>query len=228
MIRILDLTLAIATLVLLSPIFIPIVVLLRFTGEGEVFYLQKRIGLDGVTFNVIKFATMLKGSASMGSGTVTIKNDPRVLPVGKFLRKTKINELPQLLNIVRGDMSIVGPRPLTPDIFSYYKRDQQSKITSVVPGLSGIGSIVFRDEESIMEGKENPQKYYAETIAPYKASLEDWYVRNINSWIYLCVIFLTVLAVLRPGSSLIFKVFRDLPRPPKELEVLFTGSLGAR
>ena len=97
------------------PFFIPIVLILLCTGEREIFYLQKRIGKDLLSFNVIKLVTMRKGSASIGTGTLTIKNDPRVLPFGKLLRKAKINELPQLINILSGDMSVIGPRPLTED-----------------------------------------------------------------------------------------------------------------
>ena len=90
---------------------VPVAIVLRLTGEGEVFFLQERVGKDGKPFKLYKFATMLKNSPNMGTGTVTLKHDPRVLPVGRFLRKTKINELPQLLNILIGDMSVVGPRP---------------------------------------------------------------------------------------------------------------------
>ena len=104
-------------LLFLSPLLVPIFIILKFSGEGEVFFLQERIGKGGDVFKLFKFATMLKDSPNIGTGTVTMKGDPRVLPVGKFLRKTKINELPQLLNIFFGDMSVIGPRPLTPKTF---------------------------------------------------------------------------------------------------------------
>ena len=101
-------------ILILSPLFIVVILILRFTGEGEIFFLQDRIGKGGNKFKLFKFVTMIKNSPDMGTGTITIKNDPRILPFGKFLRKTKINELPQLLNIFFGDMCIIGPRPLTP------------------------------------------------------------------------------------------------------------------
>ena len=108
-------------LLLLSPLLVPIVITLRLTGEGEVFFLQERIGKGGENFKLFKFATMLKNSPNIGTGTVTMRGDPRVLPVvGTFLRKTKINELPQLLNIFFGDMSIIGPMPLTTQTFGAY------------------------------------------------------------------------------------------------------------
>ena len=133
-------------ILLLSPLLVPIAILLRLTGEGEVFFLQDRIGKDGKIFKLFKFATMLKNSPNIGTGTVTMKEDPRVLPVGKFLRKTKINELPQLLNIFFGDMSVIGPRPLTTETFAAYSENTQSLIGLVRPGLSGLGSIIFRGE----------------------------------------------------------------------------------
>src|SRR5690606_26719993 len=107
-----DIVFSFLALLLLSPLLIPIILLLKFTGEGEVFYLQKRMGFRNKEFYIWKFATMLKNSPNMGSGDVTTRNDPRVTPMGKFLRMSKINELPQLINILKGDMSFVGPRPL--------------------------------------------------------------------------------------------------------------------
>ena len=107
-------------LLFLLPFLFLVIVALRLTGEGEIFFLQARVGFDGKLFKLYKFATMLKDSPSIGTGTVTTKGDPRVLPFGKLLRKTKINELPQLLNILKGDMSVVGPRPLAQRCFNSY------------------------------------------------------------------------------------------------------------
>ena len=147
MIRFFDVLLSAIALFILLPLFLPITILLKSTGEGEVFFLQERIGKDGKKFMLFKFATMLKNSPNIGTATVTMKNDPRVLPVGRFLRKTKINELPQLLNIFFGDMSVIGPRPLTSEAFESYSDNTKYLIKKVRPGLSGIGSIVFRAEE---------------------------------------------------------------------------------
>ena len=116
--RLFDVLFSATALLILSPLFVPIVIILRLSGEGEVFFFQERIGKNGELFKLFKFATMLKDSPNLGTGTVTMKNDPRILPVGKFLRTSKINELPQLLNIFLGDMSIIGPRPLTPQTFA--------------------------------------------------------------------------------------------------------------
>ena len=205
-------------LLALSPLLLPIIVILMCTGEREVFFLQKRIGKDGRMFNLFKFATMLKDSPNIGTGTVTMRDDPRVLPTGKFLRKTKINELPQLLNIFSGDMSIIGPRPLTLQTFSSYSDDSQKAIKSVRPGLSGIGSIIFRGEEDIMYGETASVDFYNNIIAPYKGSLEEWFVSNKNIYIYFISIILTIWAVLFPKTKSAWYFFKELPVPPKELK----------
>ena len=201
-------------LLLLLPMLAPIVVLLKITGEGEVFYLQDRVGKNGTTFKLYKFATMLKNSASLTTGTVTVKNDPRVLPAGKFLRKTKINELPQLLNILFGDMSVIGPRPLTIQTFNCYSPSVQKIIKKVRPGLSGIGSIIFRGEEDILAGESSTVDFYSTKIAPYKGALEEWYVANYTIRIYFTAIFATVWVVFSPKSNFAWQAFPGLPPPP--------------
>ena len=168
---------------------------LRFTGEGHVFFLQKRIGRDKSVFGVIKFATMLKDSPNIGSGTVTLEADPRILPVGRVLRKTKINELPQLFNIFIGHMSVIGPRPLHHKQLSFYSESDRKIIVSVKPGLSGVGSIIFRDEEKILQNSNDPDATYKKEITPKKAELEKWYVKNKSIGLYFKLIFLTVIAV---------------------------------
>ncbi len=216
--RLLDILLSGIALLVLSPLMIPISIILKLTGEGEIFFLQERIGKGGHKFKLIKFATMLKNSANIGTGTVTVKGDPRVLPVGKFLRKTKINELPQLLNILVGDMSVIGPRPLTSQTFEAYSENTQKLIKQVRPGLSGIGSIVFRDEEEIMHGKQASVDFYINSIAPYKGMLEEWFVENKSIRIYFLAICITTWAVIFPNTKIVWSVFKNLPKPPTELE----------
>ncbi len=206
---------ALLSLILL---FVPIAIILRLTGEGEVFFLQERIGKSGKKFKLFKFATMVKNSPNIGTGTVTMRGDPRVLPVGAFLRKTKINELPQLLNIFFGDMSVIGPRPLTSQTFGAYSESTQLLISQVRPGLSGIGSIIFRGEEEIMHGASASVDFYANIIAPYKGALEEWFVVNKSLYIYFLAIFMTVWAVLIPTTKMAWKIFKDLPDPPEVLK----------
>ena len=161
---------------------------------------------------------MLKDSPNMGTGTVTVYNDPRILPMGGFLRKTKINELPQLINIFKGDMSVIGPRPQTQRCFDAFPLSSQDGIKKVRPGLSGIGSIVFRNEEKMMHANNDPDKFYDEIVMPYKGALEEWYVAHHNIWSYFSLICLTISVVLGFSSGLIWKLFKDLPPPPQELD----------
>lgn len=194
--RFFDLLLSSAAIIVLSPILLIIITILRFTGEGEVFFGQDRVGKNQAKFRLLKFATMLKNSESLGSGTVTLKNDFRVLPFGKFLRITKLNELPQLFNIFLGQMSIIGPRPLHSKQFSFYSDADQQIISSVMPGLSGVGSIIFRDEEKILQNSSDPDKTYTQQITPKKAALERWYVQNKSILLYFKLIVLTLIAVV--------------------------------
>lgn len=216
--RLLDILFSGLAILVLSPLLVPIMIALRLSGEGEVFYLQKRVGRGGRHFGVYKFATMMKNSPSIGTGTVTVKDDPRVLPLGRMLRKTKLNELPQLLNIINGDMSIVGPRPQTQRCFDAFPRASQEKIVQVRPGLSGIGSIVFRDEEDMMHASGEPERFYDEVIMPYKGRLEEWFVLNQGLRTYFMCIVVTLWVVLFPRSSLVWRVFPTLPEPPAEIE----------
>ncbi len=180
--------------------------------------MQQRVGKYGNMFGLLKFATMLKDSANIGTGTVTVKNDPRVLPIGKFLRKSKINELPQLLNIFLGDMSVIGPRPQTNRCFLAFPKIAQEAIVRVKPGLSGIGSIVFRDEENILDDPSIDRlEFYDKIIAPYKGELEQWYVEHHNIYTYFMLIGLTIWVVLYSDSKIYNSIFKDLPIPSTEL-----------
>ncbi|CAN1535435.1 WcaJ Sugar transferases involved in lipopolysaccharide synthesis [Methylophilaceae bacterium] len=219
--RIFDIVFSMMALLVLSPLMIPLVIILRLSGEGEIFYKQNRVGKGGVSFGLLKFATMLKNSPNLGTGNMTVKNDPRILPLGNFLRKTKINELPQLLNIFLGDMSIIGPRPLTQDHFDGYIPCVQQAIISVQPGLSGIGSIVFRAEEEMLHQHDDAKQFYKEYISPYKGTLEAWYVNNNGLWTYFTLIILTIWVVFFSKSIAVWNIFPSLPKPPAVLEKYF-------
>ena len=212
--RILDFLLSLFALLILLPLFIPIVITLFLTGEHKVFYLQNRVGYNNKNFKILKFATMLSNSANMGTGSLTLKNDSRILPFGSFLRKTKINELPQILNILIGDLSIVGPRPQMQVDFEKYSDEVQKKIYNVRPGLTGIGSIIFRDEESLISLAaidEDPHDFYKRVIAPYKGELEMWYQSNRSLFLDLQLIFMTAWAIVVPETRVYEKWFKDLP-----------------
>ena len=211
--RTFDILISFVALISLIPIFIPIILILRFSGEGEIFYFQERVGLDNKTIKIFKFATMLKNSEQMGTGIYTAKNDPRILPFGNFLRKTKINELPQIINILNGDISLVGPRPLIRKTFELYKEQDQKIIYSMKPGLTGVGSIVFRNEEEILNNaKIELEKFYENHITPYKAELELWYEKNKSFICDLKIIFLTAWVIFFNDSNLPWTLFKDLPK----------------
>ena len=211
--RLLDIVVSLITLIILLPVFVPIIITLRFSAEGEVFYFQERYGINNSKFKIWKFATMLKNSMNMGTGSITLQNDPRVTTIGFYLRKSKINELPQIINILKGDISLVGPRPLVSKTFKAYSDEVQLKIYNVKPGLTGIGSIIFRDEESIISvvKDEDPHEFYKRVIAPYKGELEIWYQENCSFFLDLKLIFLTAWIILFPNSKLYEKCFKDLP-----------------
>jgi len=216
--RLIDLLLTLIALIILSPLLIPICIGLLLTGEHYIFYFQKRVGFKNKRFQIWKFATMLKASPGMGTGSLTIRNDPRVLPMGKFLRKTKINELPQIINVLIGKMTIVGPRPQMEVDFYKFPEHVQSVIYNAKPGITGIGSIVFRDEEKLIsDAKGDKHEYYKQHIAPYKGELEIWYLHHQSFYTDTMLIFLTAWAILFPESDFVYKIFRDLPERPVDL-----------
>ena len=214
--RFFDIVLSGTAILILSPLLVPVMVILKCTGEHYIFYGQDRIGYRNRHFKILKFATMLLNSPNMAGGLHTTHGDPRVLPFGRFLRKTKINELPQIFNIFLGDMSIVGPRPLVDKTFAPYSDEVKARIYNVKPGLTGIGSIVFRDEETLLsdcvkKGMEIDEAY-AKIVSPYKGALEMWYQGHIGFWTDFMLIFLTAWVIVFPKSELVFKVFKDLPK----------------
>jgi lipopolysaccharide/colanic/teichoic acid biosynthesis glycosyltransferase len=211
--RLLDCLLALLALLVLLPLFLPVMLILFCTGEHKVFYFQERIGLRNRRFQLWKFATMLKNSPNMAGGLHTTRRDPRVLPLGGFLRKTKINELPQLMNILLGDMAIVGPRPLVDKTFEPYPAHVKAAIYNVRPGLTGVGSIVFRDEERLLSECAMPAAdFYKRYISPAKGELELWYQRHMSLTTDLTLILLTAWAIVRPQNQLLWKVFPSLPK----------------
>ena len=212
--RLLDIIVSLIALIILIPVFVPIIIILKFSAEGEVFYFQERYGINNSKFQIWKFATMIKNSMNLGAGSITLQNDPRVTKIGFILRKTKINELPQIINILKGDISLVGPRPLVAKTFSAYNEEVQSKIYNVKPGLTGIGSIIFRDEESIISAvtDEDPHEFYKRVLAPYKGKLEIWYQSNNSFFLDLQLIFMTAWVILVPKSKLYETWFKNLPK----------------
>lgn len=219
--RFFDIVFSLAAIIILLPVFIPIIILLLLTGEHEVFFRQDRVGYHNKIFRIWKFATMLKNSPNMGHGDVTVRKDPRITPVGRFLRISKLNELPQIINILTGDMSFVGPRPLMKVGFDRYTDDMKEKVYRVKPGLTGIGSIVFRDEEFIItQSNLPPHECYRTIILPYKGAVEIWYQQHLSFFTDLMILFLTGWYIIFHKSNLVHKVFPSLPKREPDLSFL--------
>lgn len=210
--RVFDFIFSILAVLIVLPFMLPVIIILKFTGEGYIWYLQKRIGYKNKYFNIIKFATMLKNSPNIGTGLLTLRNDPRLLPLGRFLRITKLNELPQILNVLKGDMSIVGPRPLVDKTFNAYPEQIRYQVYDSKPGITGIGSIIFRDEEHLISNSNmSPHQFYDTVIAPYKGELEIWYNKNKSFITDIKIIFVTIWVILFSKSKIVYSVFPNLP-----------------
>ena len=211
--RLFDIIFSTIVLILFSPFGLIIMLILKFTGEGEIFYKQSRTGQNGEQVGIYKFVTMVKDSPNLGAGDITLKDDPRVLLFGKFLRKTKLNEFPQFLNVLIGDMSMVGPRPLVKNQYDMIPESLKQKIKLLKPGITGIGSIIFRDEERFLgENKENSNEFYKTEIVPFKATLECWYEEHMSFLIDSLLIITTIIMVLLPNFKLHKYLFSELPQ----------------
>jgi lipopolysaccharide/colanic/teichoic acid biosynthesis glycosyltransferase len=208
--RFFDIICSVVALMLLSPLLLIVIFVLLLTDEREVFYFQNRVGFKNSEFEIWKFATMMKNSPNIGTGEITLRNDPRVTKAGKFLRITKINELPQIFNVLIGDMSIVGARPLMKKSFDLYTDEVKSQVYNTRPGITGIGSVIFRDEEKLISDSKNIQETY-HRIFQYKGQLEMWYQQNISFYTDFMIIFLTAWSVVAPENKLVQKVFKSLP-----------------
>lgn len=203
--RVLDVLLSGFFMIVLPPLYVIVSVLLRLAGEGNVLFRQRRIGKGGAEFTLLKFTTMASGSAA--AGDITYGDDPRVLPVGRWLSALKIDELPQLWNTFRGEMSLVGPRPLTSRAFNCYSPRVQEIVKSMRPGVTGVGSLVFRNEDRILaQAPGDPKEYYDKVIIPLKGQLETWYFAHRSLHVDLLILACTLVAVPWPRSRLHLKL----------------------
>jgi lipopolysaccharide/colanic/teichoic acid biosynthesis glycosyltransferase len=192
--RIFDVTVSIVGLAALSPVLVVIAAAVAFGSPGPVFYRANRVGRNGVPFRLYKFRTMIADADKRGPG-ITTATDNRITPIGRILRRTKLDELPQLINVVRGDMSIVGPRPEDPRYVAYYTT-QQRQVLSVRPGITSAASVKFRNESELLTGVDW-ERTYIETVMPEKLRIDLEYVQNTNLLHDLGIIARTVLALFR-------------------------------
>jgi lipopolysaccharide/colanic/teichoic acid biosynthesis glycosyltransferase len=222
--RVSDIAMALLGIIIFTPILVPVMIALKLTGEGHIFYFQERIGYRNKKFHIVKFATMLKNSPNMAGGIITSAGDPRFTPLGPFLRSTKINEIPQLFNILLGEMTLIGPRPVMEQSFNKYSSATREIIYNHVPGLTGIGSIIFSHEEDLItkvkESGRDPWEFYVNEIYPYKGELERWYQNNISLVTDFKIVLLTAYSVISKDKSIVYKVFKTLPE--KKFIIEFT------
>lgn len=195
MIRILDVFFSIFGLLLLSPILFIISLIIQLESKGGIFYLQERIGKNGIPFKLFKFRSMAVGSDSKGLLTVGM-NDARITKSGQFIRRYKIDELPQFINVLKGEMSLVGPRPEVKKYVDLYTETQR-KVLSVKPGMTDLASIEFSHENEILENQENPEEYYIQEIMPKKIELNMLFIENTNLINYFKLILKTGLKIIR-------------------------------
>lgn len=189
-----DISISLIGLGVLTPVFVLIAIAIKLTDGGPVFYRAVRVGRYGKPFRIFKFRTMVSNADKIG-GSSTPEDDPRITKVGKILRKYKLDELPQLLNVLAGDMSFVGPRPQVQWAVDLYTGSERGLLRAR-PGITDYASLVFRDEGAILQGSTDPDKDYLEKIAPEKIRLGLTYMRDQSLWVDLKIITATVGAIL--------------------------------
>ena len=194
MIRLFDILFSTLGLIILSPLFVILYILIRTESKGGAFYIQERIGKDGRPFGLYKFRTMRVGSDTEGLLTIG-EHDNRITRIGYYLRKTKIDELPQLLNVVKGDMSLVGPRPEVKKYVDLYSEEQR-KVLNVRPGVTDYASIEYVNENELLSKAEDPDRVYIEEVMPDKIKLNMKYLEHYTVHEYIKIIFLTIKSLI--------------------------------
>lgn len=192
--RVFDMMFALVGLILLSPFLLFFAILIKLGSKGPVFYRGVRVGRHGKPFNIFKFRTMVMDAERLG-GTSTADDDPRITKIGHFLRKFKLDELPQLINVLKGEMSIVGPRPEVQHYVDMFTEEERA-ILEVRPGITDWASLWNPDEGAVLAGSADPEKTYMEKIRPQKIKLQLKYVREQSFWNDLKIIFLTLKAIV--------------------------------
>jgi lipopolysaccharide/colanic/teichoic acid biosynthesis glycosyltransferase len=183
-------------LLVLGPMLLLIAMLIKLDSPGPVFFRQERVGRHGVSFRIHKFRTMRHDPQGQGL-QITVGSDTRITRVGRFLRASKLDELPQLLDVWRGDMSLVGPRPEVPRYVAVYPADLKAKVLSVRPGITDIASIEYRDESAVLARASDPEQAYIHEVLPHKLALSASYVDQASVWLDIRLIWRTLVAIVR-------------------------------
>jgi lipopolysaccharide/colanic/teichoic acid biosynthesis glycosyltransferase len=198
--RLFDITLSLLALVLLCPLLLAVVLWVRLDSPGPVLFRQQRVGRGGRLFGILKFRTMQVNAEAAGL-QITVGQDPRITSAGRWLRRSKLDELPQLLNVLRGEMSMVGPRPEVPRYVALYPADQRATVLSVRPGITDLASLAFRDESTLLARSTDPERTYVEEILPIKLLHACDYVARRSLWLDLRILALTALVLLGAPQS---------------------------
>ena len=191
--RLFDITFSLVGLVLLFPVFVIVAILIKINSRGPIFFIQKRVGRHFRIFNICKFRTMIMKTSYQGL-PITVGNDSRITKIGKFLRKTKLDELPQIFNVFRGNMSFVGPRPEVEKYVNLYK-EEYKKILELKPGITDIASLTYSNESEMLNGKDNPEEYYTQVILPHKIKFAKEYIARASFLFDLKLILLTIYKI---------------------------------
>ena len=181
-------------LIILSPVLIVIAIMIKKGSDGPIFFKQIRVGENGENFEILKFRTMVVDAEKLGR-QITVGNDNRITKVGGFLRKYKLDELPQLINVFKGDMSLVGPRPEVPRYVKLYTEEQR-KVLNVKPGITDLASLKYKDENELLGKAENPDECYINTIMPDKLALNLEYINKSNIFYDIYIIITTIIKCL--------------------------------
>lgn len=192
--RTVDIVVSLVGSIVLVPLFIILAIAIRFSSPGPTFHKAKRVGKDGQEFRLYKFRTMVNNADKQGPG-ITAAGDHRITPVGRVLRRTKLDELPQLINVLHGEMSLVGPRPEDPRYVALYSEKQRT-VLSVRPGITSLASVEYRNEEKILLG-DDWEKLYIEKVMPDKLTLDLHYVENQSLWLDIKIILKTLLSLFK-------------------------------
>lgn len=191
-----DLFFALVGLIIMTPFFLFISLWIKIDSPGPVFFRQERVGRFGTIFRIYKFRTMCLDAEKKGR-QITVGEDPRITASGRFLRKTKLDELPQLLNVVKGEMSFVGPRPEVPCYVALYPAKVRERVLSVPPGITDLASIEYKDENVVLDRADDPDKAYIEEVMPKKLMYYQRYIEERSLWGDFMLIMRTVKAILR-------------------------------
>jgi len=211
--RFFDIVFALMGIVITGPFLLLSILIIFISGETKPLFIQLRVGKDRQLFRFYKLRTM-KRTQSQNSGPITFHGDDRITKVGLFLRWSKMDEFPQFFNVLNGDLSFVGPRPLMPETFYAYDKSTQKRIAKVKPGITGVGSVVFRNEALLLkQAGENKQKdFYLNKILPYKGELEEWYVKHQSFGVDLKLLFFSAAVIAYSRMTGLHNYFKNLPK----------------